>query len=332
MCVVCLLLWLFSLTSPQQQAFQELKDALEQHRDMAPSTNNSPSPTQRLSTAMTPDSSVPVSPALSPHEVPGENFIDPNETAGLPGTDVERYSQIQAEKVVRAHKRGLFGALGFGRVSDSDSDHPRRSDRSHSRERPRWRRRFFSGDDSDGPTDVEKQHQHPEDRPESAYSLPRGGVLSALLSLYDQHGGNMSGMSTPARSSFDDSKPPSIFGPSSSVTETESLAPPLVPASSRAEPFASANASTTSLRPPRGRTFASLGESRMPTTRSGAGVFGPLIASTGNITGAAAPAPSTVAPNIKRPGYHLSRYAWLSTSTHSLSLLISLLLPMKDIP
>ncbi|KAJ7607787.1 hypothetical protein DFH06DRAFT_1018404 [Mycena polygramma] len=43
--------------------------------------------------------------------------------------------------------------------------------------------------------------------------------------------------------------------------------------------------------------------------RNGGGVLGALIASTGNISGAAAPVPSQLAPNIKRPGYHLSRYS-----------------------
>jgi hypothetical protein len=46
--------------------------------------------------------------------------------------------------------------------------------------------------------------------------------------------------------------------------------------------------------------------------RNSAGVLGALIASTGNISGAAAPAPSQLAPNIKRPGYHLSRSVPLS--------------------
>lgn len=34
-----------------------------------------------------------------------------------------------------------------------------------------------------------------------------------------------------------------------------------------------------------------------------------LIASTGNITGPAAPASSQIQPDVKRPGYHLSRYS-----------------------
>ena len=48
--------------------------------------------------------------------------------------------------------------------------------------------------------------------------------------------------------------------------------------------------------------------SRPPQTRSSGGVLGPLIASTGNIAGAAAPHSSRIAPNVKRPGYHLSKY------------------------
>ncbi|KAI0051865.1 DUF1212-domain-containing protein [Auriscalpium vulgare] len=50
-------------------------------------------------------------------------------------------------------------------------------------------------------------------------------------------------------------------------------------------------------------------ESRPAPERNAAGVWGALLASTGNITGAAAPTLSTVAPDAKRPGYHLSRYS-----------------------
>ncbi|KAL1741632.1 hypothetical protein HDZ31DRAFT_45008 [Schizophyllum fasciatum] len=46
-----------------------------------------------------------------------------------------------------------------------------------------------------------------------------------------------------------------------------------------------------------------------PSERAGGGVFASLVASTGNISGAAAPAPSSIAPSLKRPGYHLSRYS-----------------------
>lgn len=44
-----------------------------------------------------------------------------------------------------------------------------------------------------------------------------------------------------------------------------------------------------------------------PQTRNAGGVFGSLIASTGNITAVAAPISSRLQPDVKRPGYHLSR-------------------------
>ncbi|PCH39674.1 DUF1212-domain-containing protein, partial [Wolfiporia cocos MD-104 SS10] len=71
----------------------------------------------------------------------------------------------------------------------------------------------------------------------------------------------------------------------------------------------SANGSAVSLTLPKISIPKPWGESRPPQTRNAAGVFGPLIASTGNIAGAAAPQHSTLAPSVKRPGYHLSRYS-----------------------
>ncbi|KAG7092611.1 hypothetical protein E1B28_008954 [Marasmius oreades] len=50
--------------------------------------------------------------------------------------------------------------------------------------------------------------------------------------------------------------------------------------------------------------------SRPAQARNAAGVIGPLIASTANLSGAAAPVNSRIVPNVKRPGYHLSRYSW----------------------
>lgn len=44
-----------------------------------------------------------------------------------------------------------------------------------------------------------------------------------------------------------------------------------------------------------------------PPLETDAGVFGALIASTGNLIGPAAPTPSSLAPSLKRPGYNLSR-------------------------
>ncbi|KAI9435047.1 hypothetical protein H4582DRAFT_2112404 [Lactarius indigo] len=53
-----------------------------------------------------------------------------------------------------------------------------------------------------------------------------------------------------------------------------------------------------------------LPEPRPSRERNAAGVWGSLIASTtGTLVGAAAPTHSGIAPDIKRPGYHLSRYS-----------------------
>jgi hypothetical protein len=49
-------------------------------------------------------------------------------------------------------------------------------------------------------------------------------------------------------------------------------------------------------------------EDNIPTTRSAAGVFGPLLVATGNLSSIAAPVNSSVAPDLKRRGYRLSRY------------------------
>jgi hypothetical protein len=53
-------------------------------------------------------------------------------------------------------------------------------------------------------------------------------------------------------------------------------------------------------------------DARPAAAKSGGGVFGALIASTGNLAGSAAPAASAIGPTVKRSGYHLSRYFSMS--------------------
>lgn len=60
-------------------------------------------------------------------------------------------------------------------------------------------------------------------------------------------------------------------------------------------------------------------ESRPPQARSSAGVLGALIASTGNISGAAAPENCKINPDPKRPGFHLSRFESLRSLPCNLS-------------
>ncbi|KAH9847729.1 DUF1212-domain-containing protein [Lenzites betulinus] len=301
------------------EPFETLTSALERHRSssMSEGTSNPPLAVHTAPTAISPEPSLPTSPELTPtqdslHDVPGENFIDRNETAGLPGVDIEEYSQQQAKKVVRAHKYGFLKGLGGGRQprrsrpQEQSAAAERRSKKSH--------KGFFSVERHPPGGDVEKSA---EVRTETR-DAPKG-VLSALLSLYEPGAGFQSGMSTPAHSSFDDSRPASMYsghGGLTNISETDSavlMPPPPVPnrADGQAYPPSMQNTSTNSLRPPTHPWTRSLGlgDARPSAARSGAGVFGPLIASAGNISGVAAPAPATVAPNCKRPGYHLSRYS-----------------------
>lgn len=184
----------------------------------------------------------------------------------MPGTDVSRYSQVEASKVVQAHKRGLLGNLNFRQRKKQEADK-----REHKRNKLR---------SNLDPKDVEKEGQ-----PNPPRQLGTG-VLSALLSLYDHQ---RSGMSTPAsRFSLEDGGP-DLAGSEPSPTSA-------VPSAGKGSGLESGS-----------RTPTFWPDSRKPIERNGAGVFGALIASTGNISGAAAPAHSGIAPNLKRPGYHLSR-------------------------
>ncbi|EIW52517.1 DUF1212-domain-containing protein [Trametes versicolor FP-101664 SS1] len=302
-------------------AFETLASALERHRSSSMSEGNSSRPmiVTAAPTAISPEPSLPTSPELSPqptpHEVPGENFIDRHETAGLPGVDIEEYSQEQAKKVVRAHKYGFLRGLGGGgkRHKRSRSQEPLANSERRGRQ---TRKGFFTERHTPG-GDVEKSA---EVRNENKRDAPKG-VLSTLLSFYEPSNGFQSGMSTPGRSSLDESRPSSVYsGKTANLTESGSttssavlMPPPPVPNRAEGSGYAPSmpNPSTNSLRPPSHPWTRTLGlpDARPSAARSGAGVFGPLIASAGNIAGVAAPAPATVAPNCKRPGYHLSRYS-----------------------
>ena len=262
----------------------------------------SPSSTN-ISAASTPGGSSPQ------YDVPGENYIDRDERAGLPGRNAERASLARAAKVVGAHKSGLFG---FGALRFGAQGH-----RKHRRRRSQ-----------DASSDVEAGAETPNAAPRR----PLGsGVLSALLTLYDNpHADANSEASSPVRRSFEERERDRDRGRSRER-----------PTFSRGFSFETLGRSFTSsslgslastARSPGGvgggpeggsgggggggggrgsgssiyRGFG-LGDSRPAQTRSAAGVFGPLIASTGNIAGVAAPGATTIAPNVKRPGYHLSR-------------------------
>ncbi|KAI0753996.1 hypothetical protein C8Q80DRAFT_1216283 [Daedaleopsis nitida] len=269
------------------EAFNNLAHALEHHRSTSfqdttprdPSITNDPSSPSFGASVLS-------SPELSPMaEVPGEAYIDHDETAGLPGRDIEKYAQEQAEKVVRAH-RFSFG-LGV-------RHHPRSQGKSP-------HKKFFKDKNRSSAADVEKTA---ESRAEPSISQPTG-VLSALLSMYDPPSPTQSGSTTPARSSIASSRPTSLYGGFGS--DASSVA--LMPRRDDETAYGTSNVPSGSSHRPKGLRSLSFAGARDSKTHTGGGVFAPLIASTGNIAGVAAPVPATVAPDLKRPGYHISRYS-----------------------
>jgi hypothetical protein len=121
----------------------------------------------------------------------------------------------------------------------------------------------------------------------------RGGLLSALLSLYNADQGLPSGMMTPGSAGG------SIRGNTDSWDRPSNVSTTGYSTPETATPRSGAQTPT--------KKFSTLFGQRPPVERNAAGVIGSLIASTGNIAGPAAPKNSQLGPNLKRPGYHLSR-------------------------
>ncbi|KAI0259453.1 hypothetical protein BC834DRAFT_833522 [Gloeopeniophorella convolvens] len=249
-------------------AFQTLAHALERHRSSSlsplPRISVPPQPPQSLSySPSSAESSIPASPRiLTPEiDVPGEVFIDPDERSGLPAPlpegprrEAVSDSEARATRVVRAHSRNPFSKKFYRR-----------------RDRPAPHRRSKSVDveavaDTAPPT-----------------TRTGGGILAALLTLYDRDSDAASVSDTTTLAETPDRR--------SHISPTHSL---LSLASTPGKKVSKA---------------LHLPEARPPKERNAAGVWGPLIASTGTLIGAAAPTHSTLAPDIKRPGYHLSRYS-----------------------
>ncbi|KAH9021301.1 hypothetical protein EDB85DRAFT_2189706 [Lactarius pseudohatsudake] len=260
-------------------AFQTLTHALERHRSSSASplpVTAAPSHQSRLSHSSTPSpvgsSSGPDSPKvlLPETNVPGEAFIDPNERAGLPMLRSEDKegpfsdSEARAATVVRAHSVNPFSRSFFRRRSRSTTARPNKSE------------------------DTEKAAAADTTPP---MTRAHGGILAALLTLYDQGSDSASMSSTVrTRSSRGSPEPPHSSGsPSHSFLDLASAPGRRLADMSKA---------------------LHLPEPRPSRERNAGGVWGSLITSTtGTLVGAAAPAHSGIAPDIKRPGYHLSRYS-----------------------
>ncbi|TFK51186.1 DUF1212-domain-containing protein [Heliocybe sulcata] len=334
------------------EAFEALAGKLERHR--SESNGNLPRPLPSLlipphptftNTNSTPGSSSspenqPATSSSSPtRDVPGETIIEATETEGLPGRDMEKHSWNRASAVVRAHTRRYNpkhlrnrGGQGNEDISEEELQDVMEAESSRVTGKTgvwdRFRRKKGKKKQgSDDEKDVEREAQKDEASPRRQNM----GVLSTLLTLYDNNP-YASGASTPTvRNSIDVSEAPSrivsrmssaeglrnpapepfdYFSPQPrSSRDNSNLNPFFGPASAPVPPPSVSSPSMDSKRSPKTPRLKLFPDMRPAHQRNGGGVIGSLIASTGNISGAAAPAPSTLAPNIKRPGYHLSRYS-----------------------
>jgi hypothetical protein len=266
----------------QPAAFQTLTHALERHHR---SHSTSPLPTPSASTqrfrqssshttsSAESESSVPASPRhpASDINLPGEAFIEPHERAGLPVPRLKERdgafsdSELRAANVVHAHSRNPF-----------------KFSRRFYHRRPRSTKVRYANKGADQEKAVDMG---------SPMARTHGGILAALLTLYDRDS-DMASVSDTTTESY------------SAGTRTPDCGP---------RDFR--NHSLLDLASGSGRRLATaskalhLPEPRPRRERNGAGVWGSLIASTtGALVGAAAPTHSTIAPDVKRPGYHLSRW------------------------
>jgi hypothetical protein len=326
-------------------AFETLTTALERHRSLSPPQVHDypPKPYPELiprlhrkqedsssllkghSTATSSSgTSSPSSADSSPRPppwVPG-NFIDVNETAGLPGVkNSNGYAQTQAARVVRSHTRKRH--FGLGKLKIRPNRHKIIDSKKTKTERDR------EGSGSGVSTDVE----HDAGLSTNFRSMG-GGVLSALLALYNQQDSvSVSTLSTPEHLPFElppepwieknkpmprttneghqRGRPPSMLTAESSLSSSRASS-----VDSGESRHREGNGRKKSKLPFPSSILLSRGKPRQ--ARSDAGVFGPLIAGTGNLTGAAAPASSGLQPDVKQPGYHLSRFVLNAEHPYSL--------------
>lgn len=268
-------------------AFRTLTHALERHH-----RSNSASPLltrigsvplqqSRQPQSSTPDSaesSTPASPERpsSGINLPGEAFIEPHERAGLPVSRSEHErdgalsdSELRAAHVVRAHSRKPF----------KFSKHLYRRRRSRA---TKEERRDNEGRDREEAIDMSS----PMTR------MHGGGILAALLALYDNdRDSDMASVSDRMTDPYSSGTrtPDGMQSPTHSLLDLASASGKRLVTASKA---------------------LHLPEPRPRRERNAAGVWGSLIASTtGTFVGATAPTHSTIAPDVKRSGYHLSRYS-----------------------
>lgn len=216
----------------------------------------------------------------STRAVPGETYIGSHEKAGLPQISVKEYSTHQATRVVQTHKPGFLRRLRQRARIDTDRG-----------------RRNKTGDTPNTKVTVEIDvERNAEAHAAAPRRKPANGILSTLLTLYNTSSAALETSTPTSRRSSQDFRTTPSPGVEQTESTTSTLTVPQVKKTSWAKGFSSSGRS-----------------SRPSSARSDAGVFGALVASTGNLSGPAAPAPSSLAPSVKRPGYRLSRSVFMTS-------------------
>jgi hypothetical protein len=271
--------------STQPAAFRTLTHALEHHRSNSAlplltrtgSVLFQHSRQPQSSTPSSAESTAPASPkrpSFGGINLPGEAFIEPHERAGLP---VSRSEHEKEAGLSESELRAAHVVRAHSRKPFKFSKHLYRRRRS----RATKERRDSEGIDREEAIDMSS----PMTR------MHGGGILAALLALYDHD-----------RDSDMASVSDRMTDPYSSGTRTP-------------DGIHSAAHSLLDLASTSGKRLATaskalhLPEPRPRRERNAAGVWGSLITSTtGTFVGATAPTHSTIAPDVKRPGYHVSRW------------------------
>ncbi|KAH9475044.1 Pheromone-regulated membrane protein 10 [Psilocybe cubensis] len=274
-----------------RERFQELTDALERHRDKGTPLKKvhyySPQSTTSTSDTDNEAEVSSISPSESEPEIKGRRHYPntpPNRFINYPPTPSEASPthDVPGNIIDEDEDSGLPGTKDLRQFSMKQAEqvvkkHIGKRSRSHSLtgRRPTVEHQ---------PHDIfEKDaERHPDDS-----SVHGKGILSTVLNLYQYPSSARSLFSS--RSSLE-----SDSGHSGSEVESSDLLPQDRKVYSR----------------PKVKMPSMFGRTTRPSTaRSGAGVFGPLIVSAGNLAGVAAPQASQLQPNVKRPGYKLSRYS-----------------------
>ncbi|EAU83585.2 pheromone-regulated membrane protein Prm10 [Coprinopsis cinerea okayama7 len=235
----------------------------------------------------------PTLPAHYASSSPPSPMPDPGEAGPSNKESSKWYSRKKAKRMVQLHARRMWPRATSRK---SRKGHHRREGShpldlptpgpSHDTDIEQNRHRFRYGGDVDN-----------EDEGDEEYG---SGILSTLLQLYGHP------------ESDDESRFSSAFSSGASTPWSEGWqSDSQVNLPDGAEtPHRFDDKSRKRPRVPRPRlNLPSLGMvQRHPKARSGGGVFGALIATTGNLGGIAAPVHSQLQPDIHRSGYALSRY------------------------